>query len=182
MDYSSGVWGYKTYSKCDTIQHRAIRAFLGVHKHASNIVINGDVGWQTITARHHIGMLRLWDRLVKMPGDRLTKRIFNWDFSQNWGWNSEIKHIFELLNLQHLFASRSMGNISLDSLLSRATDHYKKNDINKWTQGLETQPKLRTYRQIKHLYECENYVSMCLPKHLRSFNCTDQNWNLATTH
>ncbi|KAH3778493.1 hypothetical protein DPMN_179953 [Dreissena polymorpha] len=65
------------------MQHRAIRAFHGVPKHAPNIVINGEVGLQTTFARHHIGMLRLWDRLVKMPDDGLTKRVFNWDFSQN---------------------------------------------------------------------------------------------------
>ncbi|KAH3778441.1 hypothetical protein DPMN_179899 [Dreissena polymorpha] len=67
MDYSSEVCGYKTHSKCDTMQHRAIRAFHGVPKHAPNSLINGEVGLQTTFKRHHIGMLRLWDRLVKMP-------------------------------------------------------------------------------------------------------------------
>ncbi|KAH3827666.1 hypothetical protein DPMN_129606 [Dreissena polymorpha] len=92
-------------------------------------------------------MLRLWDRLVKMPVDRLIKRVFNWDFSQNKVWNFDIKHIFESLNPQHLFASRSIVNISL--VYSVGQPNTKKNDINKWTQGLETQPKLRTYRHIK---------------------------------
>ncbi|KAH3754573.1 hypothetical protein DPMN_189250 [Dreissena polymorpha] len=78
-------------------------------------------------------MLRLWDRLVKMPDDRLTKRIFNGDFSKKKDWNYDTKHIFDSLNLQHLFASRSMDNISLDSLLSRSTEQSKENDINKET-------------------------------------------------
>ncbi|KAH3897308.1 hypothetical protein DPMN_021496 [Dreissena polymorpha] len=71
-------------------------------------------------------MLRLWDRLVKMPDERLTKKVFNWDFSHNKSWNSDIKDIIDSLNPQNLFQSRSMGNISLHCLLSRATKHYEK--------------------------------------------------------
>ena len=128
-------------------QQRAIRALLGVHKHDSNIVINGDVAWQTTTARHHRGMLRLWDRLVKMPVDRLITRVFNWNLSHNMGCNFDTKHIFDSLNPQHLFASRSIVNISL--VYSVGQPNTKKNEINKWTQGLETKPKLRTYWHIK---------------------------------
>ncbi len=35
----------------DTIQNRAIRFYLGVHKFASNIAINGDVGWISSSVR-----------------------------------------------------------------------------------------------------------------------------------
>ena len=36
LDYSSGVWGFKKFSKCDTVQNRAIRLFLGVYAFALN--------------------------------------------------------------------------------------------------------------------------------------------------
>jgi hypothetical protein len=169
MDYSSGVWGYKKYAKCDTIQNRAIRSFLGVHKHASNLAINGDTGWQAPTMRHHLNMLRLWDRLVEMPDDRITKKVFLWDYAHSHGWCSDVKRVFEQLNLLDLYTTKSMSNLSLDNLLCHAKETFTRIYADQWQQDLVSQPKLRTYRQIKHELGCENYVSMQLPKHLRSY-------------
>jgi len=76
MEYSAGVWGYKTYQKCETIQNRAIRAFLGVHKHASNVAIQGDVGWFPTKLGRHLAMVRLWNRLINMPSDKTDKTCF----------------------------------------------------------------------------------------------------------
>ena len=45
LDYCSSVWGYKDFSCVDTVQNKSIRYFLGVHKFAPNLAINGDVGW-----------------------------------------------------------------------------------------------------------------------------------------
>ena len=45
LDYCSGVWVFSKFSKIDTVQNRAIRLFLGVHRFASNDAINGDMGW-----------------------------------------------------------------------------------------------------------------------------------------
>ena len=45
MDYCSFVWGFKLYSKHDTIHNRSIKFFLGVNKYTSTPVIHGDMGW-----------------------------------------------------------------------------------------------------------------------------------------
>ena len=44
LDYCSSVWGYNVLDKIDTIQNRAIRLFLGVHRFAANKAINADMG------------------------------------------------------------------------------------------------------------------------------------------
>jgi len=41
MDYCSSVWGFKLYSKPDTIHNRIIKFFLGVNKYTSRLVILG---------------------------------------------------------------------------------------------------------------------------------------------
>ena len=43
LDYSSAVWGYPEIPKLDTIQYRAMRICLGVHKHAPNLAVSGDM-------------------------------------------------------------------------------------------------------------------------------------------
>ena len=44
MVYCSSVWGFKLYSKPDTIHNRIIKFFLGVNKYTSKPFIHGDMG------------------------------------------------------------------------------------------------------------------------------------------
>ena len=77
VDYGAEVWGYVRDTATDQVQLKAIRAFLGVNKFAPNIGIMGDMGWCPSHIRRKICMLRYWNRLIKLPDDRLTKLIFN---------------------------------------------------------------------------------------------------------
>ena len=72
MDYSAGVWGFQKYDKVDTVQNRAMRAFLGVHRFTPKLALEGDMGWLSSRYRRWLSMLRLWNRLVKLADDRLT--------------------------------------------------------------------------------------------------------------
>ncbi len=48
LDYCSSVWGFCNLDKIDTVQNRALRLFLEVHKFAPNVSINADIGWISI--------------------------------------------------------------------------------------------------------------------------------------
>ena len=43
MDYSSAIWGYKDYNKNNTVQHRAMRTFLGVGKYTAIPALYGEL-------------------------------------------------------------------------------------------------------------------------------------------
>ena len=58
------------YERLKMIQNRACRAFLGVHRFTSNVVVNGDMGWTVPEVRRELNMLRA--RLEKMDDDRLA--------------------------------------------------------------------------------------------------------------
>lgn len=62
-----------------TVQNRALRCFLGVHKYAAKVAVNGDAGWDPCIVKQRCEMVRLWNRLVSLPEERLTRNIFNWD-------------------------------------------------------------------------------------------------------
>ena len=94
LDYSSGVWGFSKYNCLEAIQNRAIRIYLGVHKFAPILALQGDMGWMSTENRQYLSMLRFWNRLLKLPDNRLTKRIFIYDFyltQSIWAW----KLVFE---------------------------------------------------------------------------------------
>ena len=79
------------------------------------------------------------------------------------------KKVFSSIGLDNLYETISVDGFSSRSLLqfakSKLTDEY----VNHWKVDTLNQSKLRTYIQIKEEYKCENYVTMNLPRNLRSF-------------
>jgi len=57
MDYASGVWGYEEFAKPSSVQHRAARVFLGVHRFVPIPALEGDIGWLAPRYRRWINML-----------------------------------------------------------------------------------------------------------------------------
>ena len=111
IDYSSGVWGFKCADAGNKIQYRAIRYYLGVHPKTPLLALEGDIGWQSCKTRHHINMLRLWNRLVDMNDNRLTKRVFIWDFELCKNWCNEVKQLLNSIGYLNLFNNVEVCNI-----------------------------------------------------------------------
>ena len=73
LDY--GVWGYKKTTCIDDVQHRAIRAFLGVRKYTPNLALDSLMGWISSHNRRQSHMVRLWNKIQYMKNDRLPKML-----------------------------------------------------------------------------------------------------------
>ncbi len=73
LDYSSSVLAYANYDFCVKVQCGAIRYFYGVHPKAPLLGLEGDMGWENCKVRHFWAIIRLWNKLIKMNPDRLTK-------------------------------------------------------------------------------------------------------------
>ncbi len=93
IDYGSGIWGYKHYAEGDKIQFRAIRYFRGVHSKAPLLAMEGDMGWVSCQTRHHINMIRLWNKFINMEESRIIKHVFNLDYRVCKNWSLELKDI-----------------------------------------------------------------------------------------
>lgn len=74
LNDAAGVWGFKESKVRDTIQNRAIRFFLGLHKFAPIPAIEGDMGWIPGCVQRKCEMIRLWSQLNKMAEDRINKK------------------------------------------------------------------------------------------------------------
>jgi len=151
LDYCSGVWGYNKLDKIDTIQNRAIRLYLGVHKFAPNLAIGGDTGWISCRTRRHINMLRLWNRLIEMTSDRLTRKIFDWDRPRG-GWFKEVHNIMLSIDCDDNFDDLACIDIHQARQLLHSLDSEQ------WKIKVLDVPKLRTYISFKHEYCVEPYV------------------------
>ena len=82
LDYSSGGWDFSKYNCLQAIQNIAICIYLGVHKFAPILALQGDMGWMPTANRQlqYLSMLRFSNQLLKLLDNRLTKWIFIDDF------------------------------------------------------------------------------------------------------
>ena len=155
LDYGSEIWGFQNFSQISAIQNRAIRFFLGTHRFASNVAVNGDMGWTSCETRRHIAMLRFWNRVINMDEDCLTKKIFMWDYLERrsiGSWNSDIFKIFDKIGKLDIYQNRCTVNIQDAKLI------LKRHDKQVWSENLEQLPKLRFYKRFKFTNECDPYV------------------------
>ena len=86
LDYGSEVWGMRMSKNIDNVQNKAIRFFLGVHKYAFILAINGEMGWLPTLDRRAMNVLRYWNRLIRMNNNRLPKKLFEIEYLQKTGW------------------------------------------------------------------------------------------------
>jgi len=153
LDYCAGVWGYNNFACINAVQNRGIRFYLGVHKFAPNLGINGDMGWVTRDICRKIDMIKFWNRLICTDNNRLLKKVFSWDkrlCKKNW--SSEIKAICNSIDLitnynECLYINPNLVKDRLCSLF-----------YNQWKSEVLVTPKLRFYDIFKTNYEPENYV------------------------
>ena len=119
MDYGSEVWGYEKFNKSEIVQNRASRVYLGVHRFAPVLGLQGDLRWLSCRTRRKLNMVRYWNRLVNMDNTRITKRVFQWDYESNVNnWSSEINKILEEHSFDREFENQAL--INSDVLLQRA--------------------------------------------------------------
>ena len=164
LDYGASVWGFKSYTEIDSVQNRAVRYFLGVHRFSPTLAINGDIGWLPSTMRHWFHMIRMWNKLIVMDDSRLTKRMFNYDYvqCQNNSWNFEVKSIFDKIDMTYSYETKETVDMCL--VKQKLFSYYAES----WPDKVRNTPKLRTYRQLKTSYETETYVKLNLLRNERS--------------
>ena len=165
IDYCSGVWGFKVYENCEKLQNKAIRFFLGVHRFTSNVVIHGDTAWLNPHIRRKLNMLKLWNRILSLNDDRLTKIVLMYDINcHKKSWSYEVKQILIECNLEHIFVNL----LKCDHLIDNIKHTLLSNYVNTWQNNLESQRKLRVYKTYKTTYEEEMYVHINLSRYHRS--------------
>ena len=180
IDYSSAVWGTRSYSWIDAVQNRACRYFLGLGKYAPNQAINGDMGWKQPEHRQWLAVARKFCRMIHMDDALLTKQIFSGCMAQ--ANSSSCKTWFHrattfLSKIEHEQICRNRG-LSIQAVLHSVDTQLHDLYEQKWQTKLNTdiavrEPeaggnKLRTYRKFKQHYRTEPYVNIIIAKKHRS--------------
>ena len=164
MQYGSSVWGFKKAPEMDCIQNRAMRYFLGTHKHTPIVGMLGDMGWYKLSLERNISALRLWNRICQMDDTRLTKIVFQSDVERcdnNWG--ARVKLLLEKLGHTHQFVHKQVVSLDDSSCILRENEEIE------WKNAMKGLPKLRTYSLFKTAFGVEDYVQYSMCRQKRSY-------------
>ena len=162
-DYAAEIWGYKDFPVCNNIQNRAMRYYLGVHRFAPIVGMQGDFGWLSPRYRRFKCILNFWNRLICMSNNRLTKHVFTYDYQECYNnWSADIKRICEILNIVDVFDNF----IPADK--QNVIENLVKLNKQEWLENVHNKPKLRTYVLFKREFSLENYIKYHMHKRKRS--------------
>ena len=103
-----------------------------------------------------LSVLRLWNRLLKLPANRLTKKIFLNDFylaqSGHGNWCYNVLRLLANVNLESSFYERKQ--IDIEMIKENLMNIQEEN----WLHSFSIKPKLKTYKLFKETLRVENYV------------------------
>ncbi len=69
------------------------------------------MGWTSSKTRHHINMIKLWNKFINMDENRITKCVFNLDYHICKNWSLELKDILYSTGLNQIYDNNNICNI-----------------------------------------------------------------------
>ena len=126
------------------------------------LAINGDMGWTPSDIRQKVAIIRLWNRLVAMEDNRLTKSIFKWDKNFNNSWSFCVKSLLDKLGMIEAYNSETV--VSPNAVWAILFEE----SCNRWAENIYQKPKLRTYVKFKEAYTVEPYEGQSVKTRLTS--------------
>ena len=176
--YGACIFGATEQKVLNTVQNKASRFFLGLPSKSSNLASLGDMGWATVKCKQYTEVVRLLFRLRNMNRNRLTYHIFQWGF--------RLCNNFHKKNLEFSIKKMLVGthNITLfraeevEDKKVKLRDFYQsvmELECDKWVTELwndDRNPngnKLRLYREYKHMFKAEMYVTLHVPLYIRRY-------------
>lgn len=143
-DYCSEVLGHESGKKLTDVQLRACRYYLGLPRNTALPVLTAEMGWLPTLDRRRKSVIRYYNRIMKMGGHRLPKKIFLNTVNNDNSWAGKTRKLLESL---HLGIYWNTGCAVPTELL----DFYISNGYkDRWHEEINSKPKLR----LKELEVC----------------------------
>ena len=164
LDYGASIWGFNNERIGQRIQDRAVRYYLGVHRFTPILGLHSEMGWLNIKFHFLLCMLRYWNRLMKMDSCRLTRKIFEYDFThiKSANWSGKILFIAEKLQMEDVLIKGETFDLKYvqEKLLCLMQEE--------WANKIPTLPKLRYYVKFKSDIVTASYLKANITRTQRS--------------
>ncbi len=101
--------------------------------------------WTSSKTRHHINMIRLWNKFINIDESRITKRVFNLDYLICKNWSLELKNILYSAGLNDIYDNTNICNIDEAKCICANLRNAG------WKKLILTKTKLQTYDTFKKI-------------------------------
>lgn len=164
LDYGASIWGFNNERLGQRIQDRAVRYYLGVHRFTPIPGLHSEMGWLNIKFHFFLCMLRYWNRLMKMDFSRLTRKIFEYDFTHIKGanWSGKILSIAKKLQMEDVLIKGETFDLKYvqEKLFCLMQEE--------WADKIPAMPKLRYYIKFKSDIITASYLKANITRTQRS--------------
>ena len=164
LDYASGAWSLgMACDKLESIQMRALHFYMGTPKLSSTLGLIGDSGWTPGAVHRDLNTLRLYNEIVRMSPERLTRQIYEYDRENNPGvWYTNVGAICRSIGETANWLDNKP--VSITSAKAKLLLMYEK----AWKEEMEKSPKLYLYKEVKGDLGVAPHLKVNLSKKRRS--------------
>ena len=164
LEYGAVIWGDVKWEEAEAVQREMGKMILRCSSKMANEVVLGELGWWSLKARRDLLRLKFWGKIVsRMSSSRLVKHVYvesrkRYEAGKSSKW---CKYTHELLKELGMNDVWQQGTITCNMATwdKELREKIHAREEKEWLARMQTKPKLRTYRTIKHKLEFEPYLN-----------------------
>ena len=124
----------------------------------------GEMGWMHPRYTQYLNMIQLYNRLLAMGENWISKQILYWDMNQPAGWMQAFRERF--LDYGLLDPLIFGYQLPIDTAYGKYMCEQHQDKL--WQDEMTNKPKLRILAMVKNTYELEQYIKNHMKKGLCS--------------
>lgn len=170
LTYGSEIWGTCVNNIIESVHMKFCKMQLGVSINTPTPAVLGECGREHIYIKCFVKSIKYWLKLLSSPSNSLLYSCYSFLYNQcllgKSNWASEIRDLLCRHGFGWAWENQSVpdDNIFLKLFSKRVKDC----ELQLWKSELENMSKLRTYSLIKQTKEQEFYLTLCIPRRLKT--------------
>ncbi|XP_025113041.1 uncharacterized protein LOC112575401 [Pomacea canaliculata] len=162
LTYAAEIWGLYINNPIEKIHTFAIKRFLNVPLHSSNLVVYGETGRYPLYIDTYMKCIKFWLRILKLPITRLCKQAYEMLHQQHesgkLNWISNIKKVLSENGFEIVWVIQGVGDedMFLSEFKDRIICSFKQNRHGNMEKGT----KYEWFLSFKNNLQPEKYLSI----------------------
>ena len=161
ITYAAEVWGLSKVTELERVHTFAIKRFLNVPLHSSNVLVYGETGRQPLYVRTYVKCIKYWLKLTRLPSERICKQAYEMLFLQHeaghCNWVSKVRDVLceHGFGFAWMFQGVGLSSTFISEFKERLTCNFYQN----LHSQVENDSKYRWYFSFKSAFQAERYLS-----------------------
>jgi hypothetical protein len=170
LTYGSEIWGPDINNVTERVHVNFCKKQLGVGVNTPTAAVLGECGRDSIYITCYKRCIKYWLKLMQLQETSLLRSSYSLQLQQcNSGktnWASKVRDILYKYGYGYVWEAQNVTNV--DSFMKEFVQRLKDCECQEWSSNVSQISKLRTYCVFKEDRSVESYLSLDIPRRLRS--------------